>query len=203
VTPGLSQRAVSIGAVFVALLVLGRGNVWLAVLLFGVALWLLGRSSNRPGQATASRAAHLRSATIELAYDRRADTMTGFVTAGRYAGTPLATLDRDQCRALHTTCARDDPEGARLLEAYLDRRFAGWRAAGDRNGETRPEGAWRPGEMTEEEAYEVLGLQRGAPRQEIVRTHRAVMKKWHPDQGGTSDLAARANQAKEVLLRRH
>ena len=57
--------------------------------------------------------------------------------------------------------------------------------------------------MSEDEAYEVLGLRRGASRDEIVRTHRAVMKKWHPDQGGTADLAARANEAKEVLLRRH
>ena len=57
--------------------------------------------------------------------------------------------------------------------------------------------------MSEDEAYEVLGLRRGATREEVVRAHRTVMKKWHPDHGGTADLAARANEAKEVLLRRH
>jgi hypothetical protein len=61
----------------------------------------------------------------------------------------------------------------------------------------------RSGKMTEQEAYQLLGIQAGASAQDISRAHRALMKKFHPDQGGTTDLAARVNEAKDVLLRRH
>jgi curved DNA-binding protein CbpA len=57
--------------------------------------------------------------------------------------------------------------------------------------------------MTKEEAYQVLGLQPGASLDEIRQAYRTLMKKLHPDHGGTAYLAARVNQAKEVLLGRH
>ena len=57
--------------------------------------------------------------------------------------------------------------------------------------------------MSEDEAYEVLGLRKGASREDISRAHRTLMKKLHPDQGGSTNLAARVNEAKDVLMRRH
>jgi hypothetical protein len=55
--------------------------------------------------------------------------------------------------------------------------------------------------MTEDEAYQVLGLEKGASLDAIHRSHRELMKKIHPDQGGTTYLATRVNQARDVLLK--
>jgi hypothetical protein len=54
--------------------------------------------------------------------------------------------------------------------------------------------------MTREEAYRVLGLSPGATREEIVAEYRRLMKRVHPDQGGTTYLAAQLNEAKDCLL---
>jgi DnaJ-class molecular chaperone len=55
--------------------------------------------------------------------------------------------------------------------------------------------------MSQEEAYQILGLEAGAKSEEIIRAHRTLMKRIHPDQGGTNYLAARVNEAKDTLLR--
>lgn len=57
--------------------------------------------------------------------------------------------------------------------------------------------------MTREEAYQVLGLQPEASLDEVRQAYRTLMKKLHPDQGGSTYLAAKVNQAKDILLGRH
>jgi hypothetical protein len=91
----------------------------------------------------------------------------------------------------------------RSFMAYFDRGQAHRRENAQRDTGARQDRGTRAssGEMTKEEAYQILGLQPGAGADDIARAHRAIMKKLHPDQGGPTYLAARVNQAKDALLR--
>ena len=79
-------------------------------------------------------------------------------------------------------------------KSYLDRRLgADWR-----NARSPPRGPRV--DMTRQEALAVLGLADGATEEEIRAAHRRLILRVHPDAGGSADLAARINRAKDVLL---
>jgi hypothetical protein len=190
------------GATFLA----ARGQIGLAIPLGAVGLGLLGwiqlwpasfgaRTQKSPGQVS-----RVRSAFVEMELDHDTGAMRGRVLAGKYEGVTLDALD---VATLAGVLADIDDESRALLAAYLDRRAPQWREnteGGAAAGRGIPP---RSGKMTEEEAYQILGVQPGASAEEIGRAHRALMKKLHPDQGGSTYLAARVNEAKDVLLRRH
>lgn len=216
--PALLAALLKRGGGFLALaagaILLARGRLDLGLALGGFGLWLMGVTGGplrgfRNVGSGASGVSRVRSAMIEMELDHSTGAIRGVVLAGEHEGAHLDALTRPALLELYGVCRRDDPDGARLLEAYLDRRFSGWRSAGEthanaggfRAGEGG--GARRSGAITEDEAYEILGLKRGAAAADIARAHRDLMKKLHPDLGGTTDLAARVNEAKDVLMRRH
>ena len=215
-SPALAARLVRQGGgvlgLIGALLLVLRGSLGLASLVasaaFGLAGW--GKFQNigsafRGGGARPSggKKSSVRSATLEMHLDHATGELTGTVLSGPLQGRPLETLSRSDCLNLHAAALIDDPDGARLLETYLDRRFAGWREAAQGQGDARGRRSGDSGSMTQKEAYEVLGVAEGASADEIAMAHRTLMKKLHPDHGGSTSLAARVNQAKDVLLRRH
>jgi DnaJ-like protein len=190
------------GAAFLA----ARGQIGLAVPLGFAGLGLLGwapwgmagfgsRTQKSPGQVS-----RVRSAFVEMELDHDTGAMRGRILAGRHEGAALDSLDLATVVGFLPTV---DDDSRALLIAYLDRRDPHWREDAQGDTTARRSRASGTGKMTEEEAYQVLGVQPGASAEDIGRAHRALMKKLHPDQGGSTYLAARVNEAKDVLLRRH
>jgi DnaJ-domain-containing protein 1 len=209
IDPKIGARVLKAGGGLLALglaVFLGlRGEIWVAVPLGGFGLGLLGWLPFGPAGFSArttkssGKTSQVRSATFEMELDHDTGEMRGRIVAGRHQGAELARLD---VKTLVEMLTEIDDESRALLMAYLDRRDPRWRehAQGDTaTGRT----AASSGKMSEQEAYQILGVQSGASANEIGRAHRALMKKFHPDQGGSTYLAARINEAKEVLTRSH
>jgi DnaJ domain len=149
-------------------------------------------------------------AFLRMTLDHDTGTMEGTVLRGRFSGMRLAELAPADLLTLLRECRAEDEEGARLLEAYLDRLQPEWRdeLAGERPG-TAGAGSARGssarsagGDMSVEEAYAILGLMPGADPEAIRDAHRRLMVKLHPDHGGSDYLATKINRARDVLLHR-
>jgi DnaJ domain len=188
-------------AVFLGL----RGEIAVAVPLGIFGLGLLGWMPFGPAgfsdrtQKSTGQTSQVRSAYLEMELEHDSGAMRGRIVAGRHQGVALEKLD---VKTLAGLLSEFDEESRALLVAYLDRRQPGW--SEDAQGDAamgRP--AASSGKMSEQEAYQILGLQAGASVDDIGRAHRTLMKKLHPDQGGSTYLAARINEAKEILLRSH
>jgi hypothetical protein len=157
--------------------------------------WLGGGGNARrtPGQSSRIVTDHL-----EMELDHDTGEMHGRVLKGMFARRKIETLSPTDLALLWQDCRHVDPQSAQLIEAYLDRIYPSWRedmARGESDMSRGPDGR-----MTEQEALDILGLSAGADEEAIRRAHRALMLKLHPDRGGSTYLAAKINEAKDVAL---
>ena len=152
-------------------------------------------------------------AYLRMTLDHGSGAMDGTVLKGAFQGRALSALSTEALLALLEECRVEDPPSARVLEAYLDRIEPTWRQRGEGaevgagpgpGGQRRAGGSGPPppgrNRMTRQEALELLGLKSGATPDQIKEAHRRLMNKNHPDKGGSTYLAAKINEAKEVLL---
>ena len=101
-----------------------------------------------------------------------------------------AVNDQDYERAQEL---RDRESAAK---AKADQLRSDWQEAP--RGDGNPEGL--SGEMTRSDAYAILGLEEGSSREQIIAAHGRLIQRLHPDRGGSTFLAAKINQARDLLL---
>ncbi len=199
----LTGRAHWLAAVFAAILPFLRG---LLRLLSGIPFPLLkrllagmGAAKSRPAPSS-GQTSTVQSKYIRMTLNHDSGDINGEVLAGQFKGSTLDQLKLEALLQLLREC-QDDQESVALLQTYLDRVYADtWQQQAGAQGQQRASS--EPGEMSREEALQVLGLSSDADEAEIIETHRRLMQKLHPDRGGSDYLAARINLAKETLLAR-
>jgi len=197
----LTGRVHWLAAVFAALLPFVRA---LLRLLGGIPFPLLkrvltgmGAAKSRP-EPSSGQTSTVQSKYIRMTLNHDSGDINGEVLAGQFKGSTLDKLNLEALLQLLREC-QDDEESVALLQAYLDRVYADtWQQQAGAQGQQQA--ASEPGEMSREEALQVLGLSSDASETEIVDAHRRLMQKLHPDRGGSAYLATKINLAKETLL---
>ncbi len=187
-----------LGGFGVLLTLLGRGVIGVPLTILALSWWQRRRAVRR-APSSRKRKSTVRTTVLEMELDHDTGAMDGWVVTGHFTGARLSLLDEADLLALYAESMADG-ESAALLEAYLDRRFPGWR---ERAGQQTANGAGQTtgfAEMTKAEAYQILGLEPGASSEQIHQAWRRLMKKVHPDSGGSAFLAAKINAARDLLL---
>ena len=188
-----------------AALLLVRGLEAIAIPLGMLGSWLIWGRTMPPwlggggnARRTSGQTSRVVTEHLEMELDHDSGEMRGKVLKGMFAGRDITTLSPTDLGLLWQDCRHVDPQSAQLIEAYLDHLHPTWRedmARGESDMSRGPDGR-----MTVEEAHDILGLKLGASEDEIRRAHRALMLKLHPDRGGSTYLAAKINEAKDVAL---
>jgi len=197
------RKAGGLAAIAVAILLGLKGRIDIAIPLIALGVWLIGyRIPIWPWYVPDQPFPTESLGTVEI-FPGLSGKPEGRLKEGSYAGVLFSSLGPEALLAIARDLKQRDPSGYRLFQTYLDRVLPGWREAVEGHAHAG-QGAQRGSSaMTEQEAYDVLGLQMGASEHEIREAHRTLMKKLHPDQGGTTYLATRVNMAKDVLLNSH
>jgi len=151
--------------------------------------WMRARGKRFPSR--------IKTAGLELTIDFSSGRIEGKVLTGPHAGQPLAALTDAQLQEQLTFFRENDRQSALLLNAFIAK--AG-RTGSFRDSESGTGAGAGAGVSSREEALQILGLQEGASREDIIYAHKRLIQKLHPDRGGNDYLAAKVNAAKDTLL---
>jgi hypothetical protein len=205
------------------------GAIWLAVIVVlamaatGRLPWLMGviaplipvliailaraRQRHRPAAdwgAEVGQRSNVTTDFLDMTFDHDSGELDGRVTAGAFKDRTLSSMSLDEHRTLlREVKAAQDTNSLNVLVSFLERTYGdGWREDQDSGSEGEEPQPSASGAMTRDEAWRVLGLEPGASDEEIRSAHRNLMKQLHPDRGGSGYLAAKVNEAKDLLLGR-
>ncbi len=187
----------SAGAAFLAF----TGRFQFASALAFAALFFLRNkplfSSNKPSPGQTSS---VTTEWLDASLDHDSGEMDAIILKGEFAGHSLSELTLEQLERLKDALTIDQ-ESLAILDTFLSRNFEKddqKEYNGDNSGTQYNSST---GSMSKSEAYDVLGLKPNATLDEIKAAHKKLMKKFHPDHDGSAYMAAKINQARDILIK--
>ena len=153
------------------------------------------RAASQPKRS--GQTSTIRTDFLEMVLDHDSGEMSGTVLTGQHKGQHLNDMTLEALLGLLLEC-QPDSDSQQVLEAYLDRHQESWREQASASSRVPPSDAEAP--MSRQLALEILGLTDTASEADILHAHREMMRRLHPDRGGSDYLAKKINAAKDYLI---
>lgn len=190
--------------ILVAIISFIRGQGGIALAAAAAVPMILGwrRFSGSSKAPSAGQESYVETAWLSMRLNHDTGEADGEVRQGQFQARRLIDLNQNELILFYREIGLTDPQSIALLEAYLDRHYPNWRNDENKSGDKTENNQPKSGShsMTREEAYQILGLSPGVSDAAVREAHRDLMKKLHPDQGGSNYLAAKVNAAKDLLI---
>ncbi len=160
------------------------------------------RTQGQARQRSSGQQSEICTRWLKMTLDHDSGAMQGEIIGGSYRGRTLQQLSIPELADFYQQCRAQDTEAVRLLDAWIQRHhpdeWQQWQQ--QQQNRQRSGGADNSDELSLEDAWEILGLQPGASREEILKAHKRMMVRVHPDKGGSNYLASKINRARDLLL---
>jgi DnaJ-domain-containing protein 1 len=175
-------------------------SVVLAIPLMILGMTLLLLKNAGAASARAPKTSTVRSTHLEMTLDHESGTIDGRILFGKREGQLLSNLTLHELLE-YSVEIETDTETVKLFQTFLDNVHPDWRDQYEEQSARRDAPSPPSGEVSQDQAYEVLGLEAGCTDEDIRKAYHRLIKRVHPDSGGTAALMAQVTEAKDRLLR--
>lgn len=197
--PAQAQTALSSAliAAGIWLFVLRAVTVAIPLLILGTVLLL--RENSRGSSGPTTKTSKVRSIHLEMTLDHETGTIDGRILRGKRQGQVLSALTLQELLSYHAEVQADE-ESVKLFETFLDGAHPAWRDQNDASSAYGEEASPLSRQLSLKDAYQLLGLEAGCSDEDIRKAFHRLIKRVHPDSGGSAALATQITKARDRLL---
>ena len=197
--PTITQNSLGVLLITAGIWLLFIRLVALAVLLLILGAVLLPSRNAAMAKRSTTRTSQVRSAHLEMTLDHETGSIDGEILTGTFEGQVLSDLALRELLRFHAQVQTDE-ETVKLFETFLNSAHPDWRDQMEQSAASGENASSHSGQLSRDEAYRLLGLEVGSSEADIREAYQRLIKRVHPDLGGSAALTAQITEAKNRLL---
>ncbi len=197
--PAITQNSLGVLLITVGIWLIFIRLVALAIPMLILGSVLLPSRNAAISKRSMTRTSQVRSAHLEMTLDHETGRIEGEILTGVFQGQALSDLALHELLRFHAEVQTDE-ETVKLLETFLDSAHPDWRDQMEQSAARDETASSYSGQLSRDEAYRLLGLEAGSSEADIREAYHRLIKRVHPDRGGSAALTTQITEARNRLL---